>query len=121
MAYILPTLAEFRVRYPEFTSVADETVSAWLVDHDAETAGWPEDSRARVVMLLTAHRLANISSGAIPAGVTSFRSGSFSATISDSAASRTGFSSTVYGREYLTLLRARTAGPRLAWTPPTHV
>ena len=122
MAYTAPTLSEFRTRYPAFDAVADATVQAFLDEGDSETAAWPDADRPRGVMLYAAHQLTaqGLGTGAIPAGVTSFRSGTFSATLSDSAASRTGFSATIYGREYLALARRNFAGPRLAWTPPTY-
>ena len=68
-----------------------------------------------------AHRLAElgIGGGAVPQGVTSFKSGTFSATVSDAVAGLTGFDATVYGREFVALRRAAFAGPRMAWTPPT--
>ena len=122
MAYTAPTLADFRARYPAFDAVADATVQAWLDDGDAATGVFPDDDRHRAVMLFAAHHLSaqGLGTGAIPAGVTSFKSGTFSATVSDGLASKTGFRSTVYGREYLALAR-QFAGPRLAWTPPAHV
>jgi hypothetical protein len=123
MAYSVPTLADFRTRYPAFDAVADATVEAFLDDGDAETAAWPDADRSRAVMLYAAHQLASqgLGTGAIVAGVTSFKSGTFSATLSDAAASRTGFSATSYGRDYLDLMRRNFAGPRLAWTPPADV
>lgn len=121
MAYIVPTAADLKARYPAFTAVADATVDVWL--EDAATfadASWPDADRRVAVMAYAAHRLAELGmgAGAIPAGVTSFRSGSFSANVSDAQASRTGLSATVYGREFLALRRRSFAGPRLAWTPP---
>lgn len=120
MTYAAPTLADFRDRYPAFAAVADGSVQVWLDDGDAATVRFAEDERARAVMLYAAHNLAlqGLGAGAIPAGVTSFRSGSFSATLSDSAASRTGYAATAYGRDYLLIAR-QFAGPRLAWEPPT--
>lgn len=123
MAYTAPTLADFRARYSAFATVADATVEAWLSDGDSETGAWPDDTRSRGVMLFAAHNLASqgIGSGGITAGVTSFKSGTFSATLSDAAASRTGYSATVYGREYLDLMRRHFGGPISAWTVPTDV
>lgn len=122
MAYTTPTLADFRIRYPAFAATADATIEAWLADGDAGTTNWPDDDRARAVMLFAAHNLSiGGQGGAIPAGVTSFKSGTFSATLSDAAASRTGYSATVYGREYLDLVRRHFAGPFSAWSVPTNV
>ena len=122
MAYTAPTLADFRTRYPAFATVADATVSAWLADGDAATGAWPDDPRPRAVMLFAAHNLALQGfGGAIPAGVTSFKSGTFSATVSDGMASRTGLSATSYGRDYLALARSNFAGPMPSWNPPASV
>jgi hypothetical protein len=118
MAYIKPTLAEFRALYPVFDGVADATVQVWIDKGDNATVRFSDGSRADAVILYAAHKLVSqgLGKGAIPAGVTSFKSGTFSATVSDGLASKTGFSSTTYGRDYLALAR-QFAGPRLAWTP----
>lgn len=123
MAYTAPTLAEFRTRYPAFDAVADPTVQAWLDDGDTETSIWPDADRARAVMLFAAHNLsaAGLGTGSIVAGVTSFKSGSFSATLSEVAASRTGYSATGYGRDYLALRRRTFIGMTTAWAPPAPV
>lgn len=116
-------LATFRIRYPAFAAVANATVAAWLDEGVLEVSSWPADQRNRATMLYAAHNLASqgLGAGAIPAGVTSFKSGTFSATVSDGLANRTGFGSTAYGREYLALARRYFGGPRLAWNPPAYV
>lgn len=116
-------LATFRARYPAFAAVADDSVEIWLDEGFIETAALPAEVQTRAVMLCAAHQLASqgLGEGTIAAGVTSFRSGSFSATLSDSHASRTGLSATAYGRDYLALMRRYFGGPRLAWTPPAAV
>ncbi|WP_368655950.1 DUF4054 domain-containing protein [Novosphingobium sp. B1] len=53
--------------------------------------------------------------------MTSFKSGTFSASVSDGVASRTGYDATVYGREFKQLARSLFSGPRLAWSPPSGV
>lgn len=124
MAYTTPTLAEFRALYPAFDAVADATVQAWLASGDTETARWGDDDRPSAVMLYAAHSMAEMglgTAGAVPMGVTSFKSGTFSATVSDMTASRTGFSATAYGRRYLDLMRRNFAGPISAWTPPAAI
>lgn len=122
MAYTAPALSEFRALYPAFDAVGDVTAQAWLDAGDAETVRFSDATRPRAVMLYAAHNLAmqGLGTGAIPVGVTSFRSGTFSATVSDSVAGKTGLSATAYGRDYLSLAR-QFAGPRLAWTPPANV
>lgn len=119
MSYEKPTLSDFLTRFPVFAEVGDDTVSAWLDDGDAETAAWPDDHRAKAVMLYAAHNLAVQQKGAIPVGITSFKSGTFSATVSSEQAARTGLSSTEFGRAYLDLMRRYFAGPRMAWS--SHV
>lgn len=111
-------LALFRVRYANFAAVDDGTVGYWLAEGAKRVASWSETSRENASLLFAAHSLSSqgLGAGAIPAGVTSFKSGTFSATVSDGLASKTGLSATIYGREFLALAR-QFAGPRLAWTP----
>lgn len=113
-------LATFRLRYPAFSSVEDGPISYWLVSA-ATVVGdkWPEAVRAPAKAAYAAHRMAEAGQGkgAVPAGVTSFKSGTFSATVADGIASLTGLDATVYGREFVALRRTAFAGPRLAWTP----
>lgn len=118
MGYTAPTLADFRARYPAFDAVADATVQAWLDDAEAATAAFPDEDRPRAIMLWAAHNIfLGTQQGSIAAsGVTSFKSGTFTASISDIAAARTGYKATTYGRDFLMLAR-QFAGPRLAWEP----
>lgn len=121
MAYTVPAPADLKARYPAFAAVADATVQVWL--DDAATfadASWPDADRRTGVMAHAAHRMAELGIGAssVPLGVTSFKSGTFSATVSDKTASATGLDATVYGREFKTLRDRLFRGPRLAWTPP---
>ena len=115
-------LIAFRARYPAFAAVADDSVQVWLDEGATETAAWPAGVQNRGIMLYAAHRLAESGQGAgnVAQGVSSFKSGTFAASLSDSAASRTGFAATVYGREYLMLARRYFGGPRLAWSPPAY-
>ena len=123
MAYTAPTIEDFRTRYAAFAAVADATVQYWLDEGDGDTGGWSDETRPRGVMAYAAHKLAEqgLGTGAIPAGVTSFKSGTFSASVSDAQAARTGFGATVYGREFLDLARRNFAGPRLAYTPTVSI
>jgi hypothetical protein len=119
MAYTAPTADDLKARYPAFAAVDEETIELWLDEAATECASWLVGTRARAEMAYVAHRL--VESGVVEEGttmgVTSFRSGDFSATVGDAVASRTGFDSTVYGREFMALRRRNFAGPRLAWTP----
>ncbi|MBK6800425.1 MAG: DUF4054 domain-containing protein [Novosphingobium sp.] len=121
MAYTKPTAANLKARFPAFAAVADGTVEYWINEGDEQTATWPETGRDKAVMAYAAHRMAELGIGStsIPVGLTSFKSGTFSATVSDSVAGLTGMDATVYGREFVTLRRVAFAGPRMAWTPPT--
>lgn len=120
MAYTPATSADLKARYPAFATVLNATIDVWLAEAATDCAAFPDSTRARAEMALAAHNMASLGivSGAVPAGVTSFKSGTFSATVSDGAASRTGLYATIYGREYLGYRRTAFAGPRLAWTPP---
>lgn len=120
MPYASPAAEDLIARYPAFTTTAEETIDLWLAEAAIECASWPEDVRARAEMAYAAHRMAELGqgAGAIPAGVTSFRSADFSASVDASVASRTGFEASVYGREFTLLRRRAFAGPRTAWSPP---
>ena len=113
-----PTISDFRARYPAFAAVADATVQVWLTEGFAEVSAWTDADQPRGTMAYAAHKLAG-QAGATPEGVTGFKSGTFSAQLSEQAANRIGFAATVYGREFLDLARRNFAGPRLAWTPPS--
>ena len=115
-------LALFRLRYPAFAAVSDGLISYRLFDALTEVGdNWPDAQRTNARLAWSAHKLAEAGSlgGAVPQGVTSFKSGTFSATVSDSVAGLTGMDATVYGREFVTLRRVAFAGPRMAWAPPT--
>jgi hypothetical protein len=115
-------LALFRLRYPAFATVSDGLISYRLFDALTEVGdNWPSAQRTNARLAWSAHKLAEAGSlgGAVPQGVTSFKSGTFSATVSDSVAGLTGMDATVYGREFVALRRVAFAGPRMAWTPPT--
>lgn len=114
-------LTLFRLRYPAFASVADGQIGYWLADALTQVGEeWAEANSDPAKFAWAAHRL--VESGtltsAIPAGLTSFKSGAFSATVSDGLASLTGLSATTYGREFIALRRASFGGPFLSWTPP---
>lgn len=114
-------LAEFRLRFPAFAAVSDGPISYWLAQATADVGdNWPASIQTNARLSYAAHRLAENSAlpSAIPMGVTSFKSGTFSATVADSVASAVGFETTAYGQEFLRLRRIAFAGPRLAWTPP---
>ena len=123
MAYTAPTPAYLTAMFPAFSAVEDDTVQLWL-DRAARSVdeSWTEGDFAYGRMLLAAHLMAGQGLGApaatagLPEGVTSFRSGGFSMSIADKAASQSvegGYGSTKYGREFAALLRQNRGGPRV--------
>lgn len=127
MPYTKPTPAELKIRYPAFAAVDDATVQYWLTDAERfADESWPiETDYAPALIAAAAHhmmrgKVAGIAGGAVEAvastGVTSFKSGTFSASFSESAATQAaegGWQSTEYGREYYLLLIRNKSGPRI--------
>ena len=116
-----PILATFRIRYPAFAAVPDATVEYWLTDAlRIVTDAWGDDAEP-AQMALAAHSMALQGldipgAGRSLAGVTAFKSGTFSVSMSDEAASasaRGGYGSTAYGREFGPMLRRNVGGMRL--------
>jgi hypothetical protein len=112
--------ATLKLRYPALVGVADATINYWLADADRiVTAGWGADADPARLAYAAHHAALTAPAGAsssIPAGVTSFRSGSFSVSVSEAAASRAaegGYDATSYGQEFKTLLRRHVGGMRL--------
>lgn len=126
MAYDVPTAADLKTRYPAFAGVEDATVTYWIADAGRVVdESWPETSFGPAMMAHAAHMMVEVGAlagqGLIPAGVTSFKSGTFSATVSDRQANAEGYATTSYGRQFLAMRQAAFAGPRLAWEPPARV
>lgn len=119
MAYIAPTPAALKARYPAFAAADNGVVQTWLDEAAEECATFPDTIRARAEMAYAAHRMVEVGviEGAVPAGVTQFKSGTFAVSVSDVAAARVGYAATVYGQEFSQLARRAFAGPRMAWTP----
>lgn len=122
MAYSTPTAADLQARYPAFAAVADATIDVWIAEAESDTTSWTGDAdtdRTRAVLALAAHKMAEqgLSTNASAQGVTSFKSGTFSASVSEVQANRTGLDATIYGREYLALAKRHFGTPVLAWTP----
>ncbi|MET0439124.1 MAG: DUF4054 domain-containing protein [Devosia sp.] len=121
MAYTAPTPTDLKLRHPEFAAVEDAQVQYWLTDAAARhvDTSWIEADYAVAIIEAACHEMARggvLTSGAtaIPAGVTSFRSGSFSVSMSDAAATASaegGWASTRYGKAYLAILRRNKGGP----------
>lgn len=126
MAYVEPTLADFRIRFPEFAPVGDALVNVILAEAIPRVGDtWLERDRATAILYLTAHLLASEgeparSAGGGVGGSTSgavkrmkvgdveveyagLGSGSGSGTTSE-------YASTVYGRRFLQLMRLNFPG-----------
>lgn len=127
MAYIEPTPADLKARYAAFAAVEDATIAYWLTDaHRFVDQSWPIfDDYGPALIAAAAHNMARANvtgiaggdvSGFAAAGVTSFKSGTFSAQFSETAVGKAvdgGWGSTIYGDEYLALLRRNKGGPRV--------
>lgn len=117
--------ASLRARYPAFAAMPDATLAYWLADAARiVTPAWGEDQEP-ATLALAAHGLARSGAlagggAALPAGLTSFRSGAFSVTVDAGAAQQSaagGYASTSYGLEFLPMLRRNTGWPFLAGVP----
>lgn len=129
MPYTPPTPADLQARYPAFASVGEPTIQIWLDDAARiVTEAWDDVDFRPGRMALAAHLMAlqgigstDTVAGVSLAGLTSFKSGTFSLTKSEAAASeslRDGYGSTVYGREFAPMLRRNVGGPRLVGCHP---
>lgn len=117
-------VAKLRLRYGAFDNVSDARIQYWITDAGRiVTEDWGDDYEPATLALAAYHMSANRVPGMtldaseqLPAGVTAFRSGSMNVSVSDAAANQTvtgGYSSNVYGREFLPMLRRNRGGPRL--------
>lgn len=129
MAHTPPEVTAFRLRYPAFVAVPDQTVQYWLTDAERiVTTGWIEADYDVAIMAHAAHEMAlagleggSGGGGGTMEGVTSFRSASMSVTFSDAHAARLsagGWEATRYGREFLIYLRRNRGGPVVAVAAP---
>jgi hypothetical protein len=124
MAYTVPNADDLTARFPAFAAVAEETIDAWLTDAQLTVTGsWIEADYSPAIMELAAHNMALLGIGATGAGsiggmagVTGFRSGSFSANFSDEAVAaqvKGGYASTPYGKLFAVRLRRNRGGVRV--------
>lgn len=122
MAYVPPTPASFKLRYPEFASVDDALVQLVLDEAIADVGEtWLEKDRARAQMLLAAHNLslmpaANaVAGGTVNAGAVKRRKvGDVETEFAGSGGSSTthaGFGASTYGQEYYRLMRLNFPSP----------
>lgn len=114
-------IATLRMRYPAFVPVSDATIAYWLTDAVFTVDDTWQPYQDNALMALAAFNIAR--TGGLPGessqlveGVTSFRSGSFSATVSDAVVTQQaagGYAINVWGREFAMYLRRHNGGPRL--------
>lgn len=121
MAYVEPTLSDFRDRFPALSAVPDARVEYWLAHHDPVTDAWDEGDYAPGILELTAHNLVvngetATGDAAAMAGVTRFRSASMDVSFSEAAANSgldAGWAGSKYGQMFAVRLRRNVSGPRL--------
>jgi len=123
MPYTRPTLEQFQALFPAFSTLQQASYDAWAIKAEARVGAEYGDEQQDATELLTAHLLASNSVGISPAsatlaatGATSFKSGDFSASISESAvAAKTkgGYGSTPYGLQFAAIQRRVFGGPVL--------
>lgn len=123
MSYARLPLEDFQLKFPAFTTLEDAPYEMWAADAELEITDRYGDWQQKATELLTAHYLASngigLSAGSdvlLATGATSFKSGTFSATISDNivaARARGGLGSTSYGLELQRIQRLLFGGPRL--------
>lgn len=122
-AYARLSLADFQALYPAFATLTDGPYAAWATKAEAQVGEEYGTYRQDAAELLTAHLLAMSGVGMATGtevlsatGATSFKSGTFSATISDSVVARRargGFQATVWGQQFAAIRNRLFGGPRL--------
>lgn len=122
MTYTRLTLDAFKALYP-FPTLTEIPYAAWATKAEARVGENYGDEQQDATELLTAHLLATNSVGFSAAastlaatGATSFKSGSFSATISESVVSKRaagGYGSTTWGQQFAAIQRRLFGGPML--------
>ena len=99
--------------YSEFATVPTNVLNYWIERALETTATWGND---HATILLAAHLMATNGLGSNPStgGLTRWKSGAVDMQFSETASNAKGYDATAYGRQFKTLLRIRTAGPRNA-------
>lgn len=114
-----PLLGEFRLRYPGFAGVSDQTIAYWLGKAGVTVTECWGDDYSDGVMLFAAIRI--IKSGALalagggselPVGVTRFKSASMDVAVSEKAANALSDASG-FEAEFARLMRRHCGLPRL--------
>jgi hypothetical protein len=124
MTYDRLPLTTFQAKYAAFPTLTEPSYDAWATDAESEIGESYGDLQQKATELLTAHFLASqgigLAAGAatlLATGATSFKSGTFSASIAESvvtARAKGGLASTSYGQELQRIKRRLFGGPFLA-------
>lgn len=123
MAYVRPSLATFQAMFaPAFDALTQPQYDAWITQAERLVGENYGDDQLFATELLTAHLLSinNIGTGQAGSigatGAVSFRSGAFSATLSDAVVAQRakgGYGATVWGQQFQDIQRRLFGGPRL--------
>lgn len=123
MTYTRLPLADFQATYPAFSTLTETPYAAWAAKAEARVGERFGDEQQDATELLTAHLLAingiGLSAGSAvlaATGATSFKSGTFSATVSDAVVSQRakgGYQATVWGQQFAEIQRRLFSGPLL--------
>lgn len=123
MPYSRLSLSDFQALFPAFSTLTEPPYAAWATKAEAKVGESYGDEQQDATEYLTAHYLGLNGIGLAPGtdvlsatGATSFKSGTFSATISDSVVSqraRGGYQATVWGQMFAEIQRRLFSGPVL--------
>ena len=124
MPYARLPLATFKATYPAFSTLTEDPYAAWATKAEARVSESYGAEQQDATELLTAHLLAingvglAAGTGTLAAtGATSFKSGTFSATLSDAVVAQRakgGYGATPYGQQFGEIQRRLFGGPMLA-------
>jgi len=123
MPYARLALADFMVAYPAFSTLTEQPYAAWTTKAEFRVSERYGDDQQDATELLTAHLL-TLNGIGLPAGTatiavigaTSFKAGTFSATLSDSIVSQRakgGLQATTFGQQFADIQRRLFGGPYL--------
>lgn len=119
MAYIKPTPAEIKARYPDFAAVPDVTIQAYIEDCPVDDS-WFESDYKRAIMLWACHEMSingiggDDVAGYAASGVKSLSSGGLSVSFDGGDNNGSIWDASKYGKQFYLLLRQNKAGPRSA-------
>ncbi|KMS59981.1 hypothetical protein V474_07740 [Novosphingobium barchaimii LL02] len=123
MPYTRLPLADFQALFPAFSTLTEAPYAAWATKAEAKVGENYGDEQQDATEFLTAHYLASQGIGGaagsamlLATGATSFKSGTFSASIAESVVAQRakgGYGSTPYGVEFQAIQSRLFSGPVL--------